>query len=311
MATLNVYAHDSCTPVSSLPWVISQPGTYCLTKNLMNRTNLNAITIDASDVLLDLGTFRIESYNKKESNRSFGIFSLNTRNVTIKNGTIVGYMYGIYLSDSLGSDADVSSFSGGHLIENMTITGSFFRGIRIEGVANKVQNNTISGIGGCTVFPNALVIGIETVGPGAQIEHNVITEIHGTGTGESVALSFSNNSSGSSATSNIINNELLNQNIAQGNEFGIWVGGNQHYQSNVYLRENNISDVNCGIAFSSPTTGWYSNNTVNRVYPCDYVISSKTVSTTDSIGIVNCNLINHYQIEQMNKKLITGKPVIQ
>ena len=165
-----------CAYITALPFTITTHGNYCLAGNLVNYSDQNAITIAASGVVLDLQTFTIDTYNTRSDNSTLGIYSLDRRDVTIKNGTIRGFMYGIYLSDSLGSDTDPTSTSGGHLIENLTITGSSFRGIRMEGSNNIVKNSTIAAIGGTTIFKNAFAIGIETIGPGAIIENNTISD---------------------------------------------------------------------------------------------------------------------------------------
>lgn len=304
----NIQATTPCTPISALPYIIESPGSYCLTDNLVNNTDQNAITIAASGVVLDLKQFTISSYNSRSDNASFGIFSLNCRDITIKNGFIKGFMYGIYLSDKLGSDADPGSVSGGHVIDNMTIKDNFFRGIRLEGAYNIIKNSTITGVSGTTVFSNAFAIGIESIGPGAIIENNTITEIYGTGTGESVALSFSNNSSGSSASGNIINNKKSAvQNPAQlntGEKFGIWIGGNLIFQTNVYIRNNKISNMTYGVTFAFPTTGWYGNNDVTQNKRCDYLICSTSVSTFNHKGFVCCESLNIEQIKVLNQLLM-------
>jgi len=50
------------TPISSLPFMISSSGSYYFTKNLQfTATSGSAITINASDVTLDLGGFTLSS----------------------------------------------------------------------------------------------------------------------------------------------------------------------------------------------------------------------------------------------------------
>lgn len=281
-----------CMPISSLPFIIEKPGNYCLTGHLENQTDQNAITIAASGVVLDLKNFTLSSYNKRSNTVSFGIFSQNCRDITIQNGTITGFMYGIYLADLRGSDTDLNSLTGGHLISQMTIKASTFRGIRIEGAQNQVKNTQIIGVGGSTVYNDAFAMGIESIGPGASIENNVIKGIYGAGKGEAVGISFSNNSSGSSATGNVIDNKLSFFNkpkyVSRGNQFGIWVGGNTQFKTNVYLRENIIRNITYGITFSSTTTGWYSNNQIEHASKCAYFICSSTASAPNHKGAVCC-----------------------
>lgn len=303
---------NPCVPISELPFTIGHPGTYCLTKDLVNTGDQNALTIAASGVVLDLRRHTISSDNQRKDNPTFGIFSVNCRDIHIKNGTIQGFMYGIYLADKQGSDAALGAMSGGHRIDGVTIKDSLFRGIRIEGAYNTVQKSKIIGVGGTTIFDNAFAMGIETIGPGAVIAYNSIQNIYASGKGESVALSFSNNASGSSAFANVIDN--TNKSIgplpATGNQFGIWVGGNERFQTNVYVRNNTIRSMHYGITFSSPTTGWYSNNQMNNIYICPYVICSTSVSTLHYQGQVCCDQRTNAQIHALNHALNEGKTYI-
>ncbi|MDI9817756.1 MULTISPECIES: hypothetical protein [unclassified Legionella] len=288
----NLRAQNSCTPIVSLPTIITKAGIYCLTNNLVNNANQNAITILTSGVTVDLQGYAIDSSNLDSNSQLYGVYSLDVQDITIKNGIIRGFMYGIYLSNSSGSDTNMGSLSGGYILENLVIKNSFFRGIRIEGANNVVRNCTVTSTGGTTVFNNSFAIGIESIGPGTIIEKNIVTETYSCGTGESVAISFSNNASGSSAHLNRITNKKKNSGcpspvLPQGHSFGVWVGGNPILKTNVYLRNNNISNLDYGIAFSSPTTGWYGNNQISKV-GCNYIISSDTVSTFDYRGVVSC-----------------------
>lgn len=298
-----------CAYITTLPFTITTHGNYCLAGNLVNYTDQNAITIAASGVVLDLQKFTIDTYNTKSDNSSFGIYSLDRHDITIKNGIIRGFMYGIYLSDKQGSDSDPTSSSGGHLIDNVTITGSSFRGIRMEGAYNIVRNSTITAIGGTTIFKNAFAIGIETIGPGAVIEKNTVSEIYGTGTGESVAVSFSNNSSGSSATGNRIINEIFENPtyLSNGDKFGVWVGGNLKFQTKVFIRNNKISNMDYGVTFSSPTTGYYGNNIIEQSKKCDYVICSLSVSTSNHKGLVCCNEASYDKVKLINQSILKGE----
>ena len=48
------------TPISSLPFAITQPGRYYLTRNLTGPGNANGITITAANVTLDLNGFTLD-----------------------------------------------------------------------------------------------------------------------------------------------------------------------------------------------------------------------------------------------------------
>lgn len=75
------------TPISSVPFTISAPGSYYLTGNLTITSTVNGITIAASDVHLDLNGFTIAGTTGNVS----GITVSGVRaNLTIQNGAIRG-----------------------------------------------------------------------------------------------------------------------------------------------------------------------------------------------------------------------------
>src|SRR5262245_47728812 len=88
----------NCTPITSLPAVITVQGIYCLTGNLNTAiTSGTAITIDANNVVLDLNGFKLGGLAAGPGTLAFGIRAVNRANITIKNGTVRGFFYGISL----------------------------------------------------------------------------------------------------------------------------------------------------------------------------------------------------------------------
>ena len=78
------------TPITSLPFDIQQPGNYYLTRNLTIAAAGNGITIDSSNVTLDLGGFTIDGAHSGYS----GVYiqspiqgSFNLREITVRDGT--------------------------------------------------------------------------------------------------------------------------------------------------------------------------------------------------------------------------------
>jgi len=83
------------TPISSLPFAITQPGSYYLTRNLSVASGVG-ITIDADDVTLDLMGFTLSGPGSNSA--SHGITrNVNTtrRNNTIRNGVLRGWGIGV------------------------------------------------------------------------------------------------------------------------------------------------------------------------------------------------------------------------
>jgi hypothetical protein len=169
---------ESRTPIESLPFTISAPGSYYLTKNL-SVTSGNGITINSGDVSVDLNGFTISS--SEATPAGTGIL-INGNNVSIRNGTVrgnvdntggplsgSGFLHGVGTSPSFfgihnvhvshvlvsGCMGDGISRSAAGLtsVENCTV-----RMVRGSGiVGSTIQNSTasdcgISGISGVNVI---------------------------------------------------------------------------------------------------------------------------------------------------------------
>ena len=80
------------TPISSLPFTISGPGYYYVTRPLTGGAGTNGITINTSNVTLDLGGFTLaEGAIPGTTGVLIGAF----RNVTVRNGAARGWGIGI------------------------------------------------------------------------------------------------------------------------------------------------------------------------------------------------------------------------
>jgi hypothetical protein len=86
------------TPISSVPYTISSPGSYYLTTNLTSGSFQAGIAILADNVTLDLSGFALIGVPNSFS----GIYCFGQKNVCIRNGTIRGW-------DNDGIDAFPSS----------------------------------------------------------------------------------------------------------------------------------------------------------------------------------------------------------
>src|SRR5678816_1582998 len=77
------------TPISALPFTISTSGSYYLTASLTAAANVNGITINASNVTLDLRGFEVTG---TPGTAIFGIrVSVGRSNVVIRDGTCLLY----------------------------------------------------------------------------------------------------------------------------------------------------------------------------------------------------------------------------
>jgi hypothetical protein len=112
------------TPISSLPFAITQPGYYYVTRDLTAPPSQHGISITSDDVTIDLGGFTIRAGNSPSGNAGILVNDINglrrARNIEIRNGGLFGWGNGI--------DATYAAYSK---IHDVTILGS--SGIGISG----------------------------------------------------------------------------------------------------------------------------------------------------------------------------------
>ena len=85
----------AATVITTLPFTITQPGAYVLGKNLTYAGTSNAITVDASNVLIDLKGFSIPFSGT--TGMSGIVVSSSSSNVTIQNGAVFNFFINISL----------------------------------------------------------------------------------------------------------------------------------------------------------------------------------------------------------------------
>ncbi|RLJ21739.1 hypothetical protein DJ031_02290 [bacterium endosymbiont of Escarpia laminata] len=150
-------------PISSVPFIIDQPGSYYLTGNLTQSVGGNAILINADDVTVDLMGFSLKG------GAAFGDgVHVRSQNVEIRNGTIRGFsgsgvwiagvmqrIIGIRAVENAGDGITLNDLGGelgsaASVIESCIATGNGFRGIAIMGNSvvrgNRIYGNNRSGI---------------------------------------------------------------------------------------------------------------------------------------------------------------------
>jgi hypothetical protein len=110
------------TPITSIPFFITKPGKYRLTKSLLNLNASPAITIIARDVVLDLNGFSIFGQSDAD-NDNIGIV-VNGGNAIIRNGTIRRFHTAI--SDLAGAT--------GTIVEDVICVSQTSTGIRFGAI---------------------------------------------------------------------------------------------------------------------------------------------------------------------------------
>ena len=119
----------NCTAITTIPTVISVQGVYCFTANLATSINTGiAIDIQTNNVVLDLNGFKLGGLSAGFGTAAHGIHALDRQNITIKNGTVRGFLKGIFLENV--------SQSQGHVVEAVRADQNTLVGIEVDGAGN-------------------------------------------------------------------------------------------------------------------------------------------------------------------------------
>ena len=144
------------------PYAITSPGYYRFTGDVVKTpgATVAAITIDASDVTLDLGEFQLEAEGICSRNASSGAITCvghvpgsgiqengGNTNVEIRNGTVHGFFNGISLT------------AVGSVVSDMTVYDNAFVGVSAIGDASRIENVTSirNGTNGIVIQNNSVV----------------------------------------------------------------------------------------------------------------------------------------------------------
>jgi len=167
----------NCTAITTIPAVISVQGVYCFTANLATNISTGiAIDIQTNNVVLDLNGFKLGGLSAGFGTAAHGIHALDRQNITIKNGTVRGFLKGIFLENV--------SLSQGHVVEG-------------------VRNNQVVATGGTTTIPNAGATGILMLGTGPRVLNNDVINTFKQGSGTATGVNF-NGATGAFAVNNRI-----------------------------------------------------------------------------------------------------------
>jgi len=130
-----------CTVIDTIPIIITVQGVYCLKGNLASSlTSGNMIEVATNNVTIDMNGFKLGGLAAGAGTNANGIFALNRRNITIRNGSIRGFFRGIFL------DGDAAS-SSGHLLEDLRLDGNTAIGAQVQGTGNIIRNNQVVNTG--------------------------------------------------------------------------------------------------------------------------------------------------------------------
>ena len=175
----------NCIHITSLPAVITVQGIYCFTGDLStSMTTGAAINIQTNNVVLDLNGFKLGGLAAGPGTGAIGIFATDRQNITIKNGTVRGFLRGIWFDGAA---------SQGHVVEDMRLDQNTFVSIQVQAARSIIRNNLVVATGGCTTCgANADAFGI-TVSSSAEtrVLNNDVIDTVPTGSGTAWGIRFS------------------------------------------------------------------------------------------------------------------------
>jgi parallel beta-helix repeat protein len=266
---------QSCTAIVTVPYVISAPGKYCLAQNLRYEGADTAIAISSDDVVLDFAGHTLTGGATAGAvPYSRGVLGVYRQNVTVRNGAIRNFGYGIQFTQQ------APGTSSGVLIEQMLLDNLRTYGLRIDSTNAVIRGNRISNL---NPIGSAQTAGIIVLGTGARIVDNVVSKVNSptfpvgiwvTGSGTVVQGNFvselgvgSNGVSGygiylqPNVSATVVENNHLSQSAVLAGT-GIAVSSNV---TNVIVEKNTILGFRDGINLAGSPGSKIRNNTVNVV----------------------------------------------
>lgn len=234
------------TPISSLPFSITTPGSYYLTGNLTGVSGESGITIAANDVSLDLAGFTLEGVPGSISGVRLDP-AHSWRAIAVRNGTARDW-------SASGFDAQ---FLNGGVFDSLTAEGNGQWGILVGSGASlthcsATQNGasgvsaTDSTVSGCTANSNG--------NNGFQIYATVLTDctaafntLQGVDAGYSSRIDgcnvHQNNAVGIKVQSSEVTGNLVEQNFGN----GIEISGSGSLVARNNVHRNSLAGVGAGI----------------------------------------------------------------
>jgi len=277
---LTVWAGDGQIDIATLPFTISQSGSYVVTCDLsLSTTNTNGITISANDVTLDLNGHTLRGPGKAAGTSGSGIYLGSTRyNIAIRNGVVRDWrLIGVSAANARNSQFESLQcyYNGTHglaigrgcIAKENTCGFNDFEGISAEGstiIQNMCYNNGrngIDGTSGCLIESN-------------NCRYNAGVGIDG---GISAIISKNNCYSNTGDGIQVSNNCYVFENNCNGNGSGTGVGaGINATSSDNTIKENLVTDNDTGI-LCNPATG-------------NFIICNYASGNADNFNIVSGNM---------------------
>jgi hypothetical protein len=279
------------TPINSLPYTISQPGSYYLTANLDGSSG--GIDINADDVTIDFMGFTIDGGGVDD----FGVTLYARDNVTIQNGRLKNFgRAGIYQSSINGENTNILNM---HIINTGTLGTEYMHsGIYLISKVSRIEGCTIMNSGSrgissytSSVIANNIVQNSGTIGiipgSGSSVVNNNVSYsynwgIHGTtGTLIKDNVLYANNESNDPAYGGMLvyyKGKITGNILHLNKQHNIYVLGFDNT-----IENNDVIESTNGITFNA-SGNFYGNNRASS-NTTDYNLG--TTSQTTSVYLPN------------------------
>lgn len=174
---------QDCIEIVSLPAVITQQGIHCMKTDLAtSATTGNAITINVNNVTIEMNGFKLGGLGAGVNTQATGIYANNRQNITIRNGTIRGFLHNVRIDGP-----QIGGSSTGHLIENIRSESARYIGLWVIGSHSVVKDNTVVSTGG---GPNVSAYGIVVqFGEGNSVMDNIVNDVSESGSAYGIMAS--------------------------------------------------------------------------------------------------------------------------
>lgn len=233
--------------ITKLPYIISKPGDYALSKTLNYTGNTDAITVQADDVTIDLRGNLLNYAGTDGATITFAaILGVGRKNVTVRNGTIRGFFRGVFFEDNANS--------AGITVENIVADHCTFLGLQVKGRAAIVRHNRVRNVGGSTAFTTQRY-GIFLQSVGGMLSDNVVTDVRLDG---ATLNSYGIFLTGSESLVAQRNSALNSQESANSDTLGLYVEN----CPGAFIEGNRIARFETGLAIKTSLGLVFRDNTV-------------------------------------------------
>ena len=114
---------SSCLPIVTVPYEITTSGRYCLGRDLaFEATEGAAVAVNTDFVSIDLRGFTLGG-TAGPTTQASGIHARGRSGVSVSNGRVTGFLYGVQLEDPSPYTA------GGHRVERVLAEGNTVAGL--------------------------------------------------------------------------------------------------------------------------------------------------------------------------------------